>query len=71
MWVTRQPDKKGKDEMTAIDLELLFGNNERNNWGTVEFSSLTNQGQARVQTGTDNNLPKMCRAPRKVKWHAS
>ena len=30
VWVPRRPDKRGKDEVAAIDLELLFRNIENN-----------------------------------------
>ena len=31
-WVPRRPDKRGRDEVAAIDLEFLFRNNEKNRW---------------------------------------
>ena len=30
VWVPRQTDKTGRDEVAAIDLELLFRDNEKN-----------------------------------------
>ena len=30
VWVLRRPDKRGKDEVVAIDLELQFRNSEGN-----------------------------------------
>ena len=51
VWVPRQPDKRGTVEVAAIDLELLFRNNEKNRWsgGYLEFN------EQRVSTSTERN----------------
>ena len=42
VWVPRRPNKRGRDEVAEIDLELLFRNNEKNRWGGgyFEFNEL-------------------------------
>ena len=37
VWVPQRPDKGGKDEEAAIDLDHLFRNNEKNRWGGGYF----------------------------------
>ena len=37
VWVPRRPDKRGKDEVAEIDLELLFRNIEKHQWGGGYF----------------------------------
>ena len=37
VWVPRRSGRGGRDEMAAIDLELLSKNNERNRWGGAYF----------------------------------
>ena len=37
VWVPRRPDKRGRDEVAAIDLELLFRINEKKRWGGGYF----------------------------------
>ena len=39
VWVPRRQDNRGRDEVTAIDLELLFRNNEiMKGFGEVEVT---------------------------------
>ena len=35
--LSRRLDKRGRDEVAAIDLELLFRNNKKNRWGGGYF----------------------------------
>ena len=51
MWEPKQPDKRGRDQVAAIDLELLFRNNERNRWGGGYFEF----DEPRASTTTDRN----------------
>ena len=37
VWVPRRPDKRGRDEMAAVNLESLVRNNERNRSGGEHF----------------------------------
>ena len=39
MWIPRQPDKRGRDEVAAVDLELVFKKMKRINGVEATFSS--------------------------------
>ena len=70
VWALKQQDRRGRDEVETIILELMFIKREKKQITPVGISSSTNQGQARVQNGNVRNLPKLCGGPRKVKCHA-
>ena len=37
VWVPRPPNKRGRNEVVPIDLELMFRDNEKNEWGGGYF----------------------------------
>ena len=51
VWVPRRPDKRGRDEVAVIDVEILFRNQEKNRWcgGYFEFK------EPRASTSTMRN----------------
>ena len=72
VWVPRRPDKRGKDEVAAVDLELLFRNIENNRWGGgyFEFNEpkpiLVKKSQ--VHRNKTRLKPNQSAAPKKVRW---
>ena len=74
VWVHRRPDKYGREEVAAIDLELMFKQLKRAGGADVNLS-LTNQQQVqarsrrlRIHRSRTKTNPQPYQAPRRVKW---
>ena len=51
VWVPRRPDKRGRDEVAVIDVEILFRNQEKKTWGGGYFEF----NEPRASTSTERN----------------
>ena len=64
VWVHSRPDKRGRDEVVAIDSELLFKDKELNRWwgGYFEFNerraslgTKQNKNESKIVSSTEKN----------------
>ena len=69
VWIPAEWIKKGKMRCRQL-IRNFYSRITKETDRAPDISSSTNRRQARAWRGTEKNLPKICRAPRKVKWQA-